>query len=474
MLLSTTSECKVFDYNKTLVLFEYSECILTDLKLIDLANSLESYEAYFYSEGISVETSKSVKPFQIIQKIHERERFMVKFKTTSYIGFGVISGYMVNVLPKIFRKKRDMDEDVIYRIVLGFLRMLDKAYGLELPKKVYYAPSELKTIFSSGLHEAILYLYAHLLYNELLRGAYREYREYTGDERFLQGKLLLTRQILKLPTRQHLFNVRYHRLSADNQLNRVLYYASLLGKKHTNLYKTRQLLDYITSILDDAKTIIPPAEKNLVFNRLNERFKPIYNLAKIIIHGFEPEPISQATGLFFDMNELFEKYVYTLLLESLGNKYQLIYQEELPKIITIKDPENNQYIIKTQRPDITIKKNNLPILYIDAKYRSVENDGEVNLDIDDIRQLYVYLKILKERYNPKTPGVIIVYPYIEGLFNNIFSHYKEPLLIGEFNISKDIEKLYIVGLDMKHLIEEKYQIPPSFTKTIENIIECQV
>ncbi len=461
-----------------IVLYEQSICELTDPKYKDLADKLETYEAYLYD--VNMDVKKRIRPFHVLEKIYDQSNFLLKFSTSgvaeeSYVGFGAISNYMINILPKIFVEK-DINEDAVYRIVLGFLRMLDKAYGLGLPRSIYYAPSELKPAFSNGLHEVLIYLFANILYNELLRGVYREYVDYVGEERFLKGKLLLTRQILKLPMKQHLFSIKYHRLSVNNTLNNILYYAAFLGTKHTRLRMTRHLLQYILALLDDAKTTKPPVNTSIVFNRLNERFKTVYNLARIIIFGLEPEPISEATGLFFDMNDIFEKYVYVILLEKLGDKYRILYQKREPRFITIKDANNNPIRGISQIPDITIisRDNNLPILYVDAKYKSVEKMGKLAPDINDIRQMYIYLKILREKHNPEAYGVVMVYPYVSGLYNKIFVHYEKPLFIGEYDLGEDNEKIYIVGLDMKHLLQERYVIPSDFIKTIENILDGQI
>ena len=60
-------------------------------------------------------------------------------------------------------------------------------------------------------------------------------------------------------------------------------------------------------------------------------------------------------------------------------------------------------------------------------------------DNHDTRQMFVNLKIFIEKYNLNAAGVIIIYLHIESIFNNMLSHYKEPLLIGEFNTSKNDE-----------------------------------
>ena len=438
--------CYIDKENRSIILFEQSRCAL-DEKDERLINELLMFiDQYEYAK----------KPFNI--QLGRDSRYIII--TSGFVGFATMNHYTVSVLPKIFSKKSWKTRNMIADATRALFRMIDIVY--DFTRHIHLTLSEFEEAAYRGLHEIILYIYSQILLEELNRGIYREYYAFVNDEKFLRGKLNLTRQILKLPTKLHTFNIRYHRLSSNNLLNRVLYYAAYLGSKFTNWRNNRNRLNYILSLLDEAAvySIHDIILDNVVFNRLNLRFERAYNLAKIIIRGFSKLYDRKAAGFFINMSNLFEEFIFSIIHKVLSDKYIVLYQYNAGKLLEIFwGKEYGLRSIKL-RPDIAIidRQTRKPIAFIDVKYKEIKIIEEPEIDTRDLHQMFSYSKAL-EKHTRKGSLIIMVYPYIKELFNEkIFS--KNRAFEGSFVLDSEGEigkgKLIIMGYDLTELLEKDF------------------
>jgi len=187
------------------------------------------------------------------------------------------------------------------------------AYNLNIKE------NELAQLISSNnppsIYEIFIYLFAKSLLNEIERGFYRKYVKVRKEEKFLKGKLLIDRQIRKLPHQKHKFSIEYNEFTENNLLNQIFYYTTYISMKKTNWQDNKKLLTDLMLIFEgiDLRKIDTHDFKRVHFTRLNERFKKSFNLAKIILSAFGEVMGEDAFGFFIDMNDLFEKFIYSML-----------------------------------------------------------------------------------------------------------------------------------------------------------------
>ena len=127
---------------------------------------------------------------------------------------------------------------------------------------------------------------------------------------------------------------------------------------------------------DGRKNLIESDFKNIVYNRLNEHYKPIHELGKIIwqntgisdLYKFRKSSIN---SLFIPMHVVFEKFLENLFenyfpefqVEAQTNKPAWKKQEEIDAMLTT---QGTTYNIRT---DILLKQQSVVKHLIDAKYK---------------------------------------------------------------------------------------------------------
>jgi len=402
-----------------LVLYDYSKCTL--------------------DEGVDDELVKKLNELKI-EPLNEKERIKLfevipengcrKINVSNYVGFSVISNYTIAVLPRVFKRQG------IVKAAIGLVKMLDYAFDLGI--KV--STANLMEAAENGLHEIFFYLFAEELRNQIYLGLYREYQRYRGEEKILRGKLLLTKQLRKPPSKLHTFSVEYFLLSNNNLLNRIFRTVSELSLKYSRYRKTRLTLSEIISLLDNVEPLpLPVLAKppKIKFTRLNKRFEKAYNLALIILYGLSELTGGETNGFFVKSEELFEEYIRVVLRRYgigrscwsyKGDKNKLILTRQIyPKLEKSSSEESSSGEKTQQEPDIIVECEDR-ITCLDVKYKDLEKENSTRKpEAGDLRQLYVYARALAK--HDKNRGrkrimVFLVYPYTGSFNNNVFRETK--------------------------------------------------
>jgi 5-methylcytosine-specific restriction enzyme subunit McrC len=257
-----------------------------------------------------------------------------------------------------------------------------------------------------GLDSLLGWYYVNVLNTELKKGVYRDYQENIEESIFIRGKLLVNSLLRNYPVSMTKPIVRYHRLSIDNPLNRVLYRA-LEELIHVDNSGYRSMLYESLELLSDAEELDYMLNKDIAsvkFNRLNERFKHPYTLALLIL-GYrgviaKDEPLL----LVEDMHELFQRYIHAVLRRNLNVR---VGKEEFD-ISPESNSQKNSIFPEKIIPDIIVEagRNKIPI---DVKYKLLDKEEgleeeENKVDPCDFYQVMFYAQRLK------SPITFLVYP----------------------------------------------------------------
>ncbi|ENN96676.1 5-methylcytosine restriction system component-like protein [Methanocaldococcus villosus KIN24-T80] len=319
-----------------------------------------------------------------------------KIKANNYVGFASIKDVSIQILPKIFKNSEEKE--------YLFLNMLNFAFDLKLEEKEVKAINSL----SKAFYEIFIYLFAKSLLEEIKRGIYKDYIKIRGEEKFLKGKLLIEKEIRKLPHQRDRFFVEYFLFDENNLLNQIFYYTVITSLRKTKIRINKKYLSELMLIFDgiELKKINVEDFKKVKFTRLNNRFKKSFNLAKILLTSLGELRGEDAVGFFIDMNELFERFICNIL----KRKFSIGYQEEFNLL------KETKYLDKIkQKPDFIVYKNGEVKFVLDAKYKEIEK----NPSPDILRQIYTYAK----KY--KVPSALI-FPKFKNYnnFKTIVDHCK--------------------------------------------------
>jgi 5-methylcytosine-specific restriction enzyme subunit McrC len=276
-----------------------------------------------------------------------------------------------------------------------------------------YAPSSSSLKLKSN---SILDLYFELFLNEIdniiRKGLIKRYRKTEGNLKALKGNIKFAKQIQQNLIHKERFFANYNIYDQEHIWHKVLYKGLMLLKNininpllHTKicdlLFRFPEMEDIVVTVETFTK---------LAYNRKTEPYRSAIEIARLLLLNYHPDVCqgsNHVLALMFDMNTLWEKFVYMSIKKNLTEEYSVSPQSQ--KHFWQKDGSNSMKMI----PDIVIQQRNTKTHYIlDTKWKNL---GDYNPSPEDLRQMYVY-----GRYH-NNANAYLVYP---GL-------YREPL-IGKY------------------------------------------
>jgi len=312
---------------------------------------------------------------------------------TNYVGVIQAGNLTIEILPKTDRQrttaanltvdnlqKQDADQRLTWHDVL--LKMLKECRLLQV-NHVDYASLNLKS-------NSILEIYLELFLTEaeklLHEGLIKKYRKTEGNKLAMKGQLLFAKNIAQNLIHRERFYVRDTEYNRTNIFNQLLYKTiCLIPSITTNTWLTdkvnRLLLDFPE--MPDCKVTSDTFNK-LVYDRKTVRYKEALLISKMLLLNYRPDITGgseNVIAILFDMNELWEEFVYRRLAKS----------AKAGEIVSRQQKKNFWWNSSTGyhkkvKPDIVVFKNNRKII-IDTKWKIVEDNSPGD---DDLKQMFVY------------------------------------------------------------------------------------
>lgn len=298
-------------------------------------------------------------------------------KFNSYVGVIQIGGLTIEILPKTDRKINS-EKDEYENWQKALLDMLNFCHHIKVDS-VSEAALEKR-------HNSILDLYFQLFLDEvkylLRKGLIKQYRKNYGNLNVVKGRILFTQQIRKNLIHQERVYTEHQVYDTENLYNQVLLRAlTILNQISPN----PSIKDQIHRIKLDFPEIQEVQITQTHFTRLkeNRKTKPYQNalqIAKMIILNYSPDIRSggeNMLALLFDMNKLWEEYIYRVLQNDPDSEYEVSFQNS-----------DNFWENKTIRPDLVLKKKGTTEQYIiDTKWKIIDAN---NPSDDDLKQMFAY------------------------------------------------------------------------------------
>ena len=240
-------------------------------------------------------------------------------------------------------------------------------------------------------------------------------RYHTKEENlgYKRGRIDVIKNMrLNLSRPERLF-CRYDEFGQNNIVSQVLKYANTLVLKNSRNPSTVQKAGRIGKMMVhiDEKIFDRHKIKAIKLNRNNEAFSDVFNLAKMFIAATSFDMGRGRTsipGLVFDMNKLFEEYLYELIRRNKKdlNLKEVEFQGSQPLITGYREVGDQEWKGRNKYSynDIVLTFKTDKILIIDTKYKILENISSV--DSGDIYQALAY-KTIAEKKDTK---VLLLYP----------------------------------------------------------------
>jgi 5-methylcytosine-specific restriction enzyme subunit McrC len=338
-------------------------------------------------------------------------------QAAQHVGVVRLNGRTVQVLPKIYRSSKDANEAERTREATRNLLYL-LAYAGQLPVREHALAPLLR--HGNDWFEILTRLFATHLLEEWQRGAHRTYQIVEDDSPVLKGKWRIADQ-LRRPMRQHLFSVAYDEFTADNPLNRIFRFVAERLWRLTRDSGNRQLLGELRQWMEEVSLLpgVTAAEaSSLMLTRLNQRYAPLLNLARLFLNGGALQLAAGDLSTFaftFDMNQLFEAFIINFIrrhrAEILPPDMQtceLLPQSHGATKYLARRESKSVFLLK---PDLVFRNHGAQFpLLLDAKYKRLDkSDAKLGVSQADFYQMHAYAR----RYDCNR--VLLLYPQVVGM-----------------------------------------------------------
>jgi len=314
--------------------------------------------------------------------LHQAVRF------GQYVGVLKIGDLTVEILPKADAATQ-ADTNRWRNVLIAMLR--------------YCRFLKLETLSSANVRlrqHSILDLYLELFLQEvehlLQKGLVKKYRREAKQTIALKGQLQFAKQLQYNLTHQERFYTRHETYDLDHLLHQILWQALSITE---NIATTATLSTRAQQLKARFPRLTKPTITqrhfdSLPHNRQTQRYRDALDIARLLILNFQPDVKGgqhSLLALLFDMNLLFEEYVYQRLRRA-----GLWVQRQQAQ------PFWNRRSI---RPDIILRLDNQTIV-LDTKWKVLR---QVSPSMQDVQQAFVYAQYFDAQ---KT---VLLYPDVYGL-----------------------------------------------------------
>ena len=238
----------------------------------------------------------------------------------------------------------------------------------------------------------------------------------------MRGRWRITDQLRRAPHLRHKFDVIYDEFSPDTPLNRVFQFVTekllLVAEDWENRRLLSDLRDWLSCVRRHAN--VSQADLDQVhFTRLNDRFLPTFNLARLFIENsvFQLMVGQRRTFAFvFDMNRLFEEFVAGFIevhkdriLSGEWSDARVVPQSRGMRIHLAEILPGGRRVFGLV-PDVMINRTSgKPLLVLDTKYKQLSKTREhLSVSEGDMYQMLAYA------VSVGCPRVLLLYPQPAG------------------------------------------------------------
>ena len=301
-------------------------------------------------------------------------------KFNKHVGVIQVGKTLIEVLPKADKNPQSEAIENKWRDIL--IDMLRAVGGFDV-KQTSSSNLKLKP-------NTILDLYFELFINEveylLHTGLVKQYRKKEANVTALKGSLQFNKHLQQNIIHQERFFVKHTTYDVEHTLHFILY-KTIQVLKHLNTNAALQsrigvLLLHFPE-MPNTKIIESTFDK-LVYSRKTQSYKSAIDIAKLILLHYHPDVNkgkNDVLALMFDMNKLWEKFVYKSLLKHKSSDVTIKAQHS--KSFWKPDTGNS----RTIQPDIVIEHKDKYCVVLDTKWKNL---GDYNPSAEDLKQMYVY------------------------------------------------------------------------------------
>lgn len=320
---------------------------------------------------------------------------------SEYVGVLQVGHLTIEILPKIDNADSSEWRDRLIEI-------LHKVHRFDVS---ITGTSDL-TLKSNSILEYYFKLFLNETRKLLHQGLVKRYRSIEANSTALKGKLLVSKHLTYNSVHQQRFFIKRTTYDRQNIFNQLLYKTLQLIQAINNNMTINSdvgalLLDFpeMTDVKATEETFV-----RLMYDRKTEAYKTAIDIARLLLLRYHPDlqqGKQNVLALMFDMNLLWEKFVFVTLCKYLKD-YNV--QEQTPKPYW----KMEGYRSVSLRPDIKLNKDNKNYI-IDTKWKLIENKKPSS---QDLQQMFAYTKYFSSSHT------VLLYPGTHNSLRKGFFHHE--------------------------------------------------
>lgn len=241
-------------------------------------------------------------------------------------------------------------------------------------------------------------------------GLTKGYRVEEANRAALRGRLMFQRHLSQNRIHKERFFTRSTTYDRDTGLNQILRQALIVlhrsASTSVRAIAGRRLLDF-EGVSD--QTVRARDFNRIDYDRNTKRYLPAVRIAQLILLNQMPDlrgGTNDVLAILFDMNELFEEFVFRCMRRSAAHRSDLEVHRQVSRRFW-----ESPLGTKTLRPDIVVErrsKGSIERIVLDTKWK-IPRPGSPG--DDDLRQMYAYLLQFEARQ------AVLLYPKANGVSN---------------------------------------------------------
>lgn len=346
-------------------------------------------------------------------ELHQSKYFTIihkgiRFK--QYVGALQVGSLMIEILPKADNSRNINQDKQLWQSVLLHMLKVSKRVNTD-------------TISEASLtrhYSSILEAYFDIFLNEVeqlvAKGLVKKYKQQPSNLTAIKGRLLFQQHVGKNIVHKERFYCRYPMYSKDHLLNQILLKAlDILDSLSVSTHKDRvkRLLFAFENFA--TLTINQNSFQKIRLDRKTDPYRYALEIAKMIILNYSPgikKGSNDLLALLFDMEKLWEDYVYEILQKNKPDGCIITRQAKQPF-----------WNSKTIRPDILIQQSCVNYI-IDTKWKLPKS---AQPDDNDLKQIFAYNLLWKASHS------LLLYPKVlqqDSPFGNYhYRHFSQSIAL---------------------------------------------
>ncbi len=334
-------------------------------------------------------------------------------RVAQYCGVVSLGQRLLEILPKTHSAD---DSAGAQSMLVRMLRLAGTSSVFrELPTGQTHVKERLLDVFISAYFDTV---------TSLIRGGLqKQYRAQGDDLRLVRGRIHLSRQFGALANRTDVIACHFDELDVDNRWNRIIKSGLLAVLGWTDDASLRRRGYELLAGLDEVTAV--PLERlelsRISFDRAGQRYRQAVEWVRLIAATQSPSiraGDTSASGLLFDMNQLFERAVARQLSDHLRPSGLAVSTQATDEYLASDaDGKKRRFPV---RPDLVIGDARGVRAIADTKWKTLRTSSAQQLlpSRADVYQMVAYASVYGAQ------ELALIYPWQPGLDESVETSYQ--------------------------------------------------